>query len=237
MADDIEPVTPYAGTLPLVMALASVAGFLDAVSLARITHTFVAFQTGNLVLVGLGVGRGNWSEAAPPAVAVVAYVLGSALVPVVLRGTVRARGQVVRLLLGTATGLLLVEVLVVAAMCGLGADAPGRGLRDVCIVLSGVAMAFQTPVVRSVDGVAVSSTFSSGMLTRLGQGFGALREVGRRPHEAMVVRVLGGTVLAFLVGAVFGGALLSPLGNATLLIPVPALAAIAVATRRRTPSE
>src|SRR3954451_7863650 len=74
MTDDTEPVTPFPGPLPLVVALASVAGFLDAVSLARITHTFVAFQTGNLVLVGLDVGRGNWTDAAPPALAIVAYL-------------------------------------------------------------------------------------------------------------------------------------------------------------------
>src|SRR5437870_13313127 len=101
MPDDAEPVTPYAGTLPLVMGLAIVAGFLDAVSLARITHTFVAFQTGNLVLVGLGIGRGEWSDAAPPAVAIVAFVIGSALVPVVLRNA-EPRDVVVCKLLGTA---------------------------------------------------------------------------------------------------------------------------------------
>src|SRR4051812_44249306 len=149
MTDDSEPVTPYSGTLPLVMGLAMVAGFLDAVSLSRITHTFVAFQTGNLVLVGLGIGRGDW-DAAPPAVAIVAFVLGSALVPMVLRTADRARESVVRQLLGTAAGLLLLEVVVVGIVTGLGesADAPGRALRYVCTVLSGLAMAFQTPVVR-----------------------------------------------------------------------------------------
>src|SRR4051794_21164692 len=120
MTDDSEPVTPYSGTLPLVMGLAMVAGFLDAVSLSRITHTFVAFQTGNLVLVGLGIGRGDWSDAAPPAVAIVAFVLGSALVPMVLRTADRARESVVRQQLGTAAGLLLLEVVVVGIVTGLG---------------------------------------------------------------------------------------------------------------------
>src|SRR3954469_22982233 len=102
MSDAAPPVAPYGGTLPLVTALAAVAGCLDAVSLSRITHTFVAFQTGNLVLVGLGIGRGDWSDAAPLAVAIVAFVLGSALVPMVLRTADRARESVVRQLLGTA---------------------------------------------------------------------------------------------------------------------------------------
>src|SRR4051812_32661590 len=132
MADDTEPVTSYPGTLPLVVALASVAGFLDAISLARITHTFVAFQTGNLVLVGLGVGRGHWSDAAPPALAIVSYLAGSALVPVVVRGAAGVRRVIVIRLLGTTIGLLLVEAVLVVVVCGAGADhAPGRVLRSV----------------------------------------------------------------------------------------------------------
>jgi uncharacterized membrane protein YoaK (UPF0700 family) len=233
MTDDTEPVTPYAGPLALVVALASVAGFLDAISLARITHTFVAFQTGNLVLVGLDVGRGNWSDAAPPALAIVAYLAGSALVPMVVRGAAGVRRVIVVRLFGTTIGLLLLEAVLVAIVCGVGpGDAPGRVLRSVCTVLSGVAMAFQTPVVRTVDGVAVSSTFSTGMLTRLGQSLGALTDGARRTRESSVARVLGTTVLAFLGGAVVGGALLEPLGNATIFVPVVALTAIATATVR-----
>jgi uncharacterized membrane protein YoaK (UPF0700 family) len=233
MTDDTEPVTPFPGPLPLVVALASVAGFLDAVSLARITHTFVAFQTGNLVLVGLDVGRGNWTDAAPPALAIVAYLAGSALVPTVVRGAAGVRRVIVVRLLGTTIGVLLVEAVLVAIVCGVfPGDVPGRVLRSVCTVLSGVAMAFQTPVVRSVDGIAVSSTFSTGMLTRLGQAFGALPDAARRRRESVVAHVLGGTVLAFLGGAVIGGALLEPLGNATIFVPVVALVVIATATVR-----
>jgi uncharacterized membrane protein YoaK (UPF0700 family) len=233
MAAETEPVTPSPGPLALVVGLASVAGYLDAISLARITHTFVAFQTGNLVLVGLGVGRGEWSDVAPPALAIVAYLVGSALVPVVLRGAAGVHRVVVVRLLGTTVALLLVEAVAVAVVCGPGTgDAPGRVLRSVGTVLSGVAMAFQTPVVRSVDGVAVSSTFSTGMLTQLGQAIGSLRDPARRPRESAVARVLGATVLAFLVGAALGGALLDALGNATVFVPVAVLVVIAGATVR-----
>jgi uncharacterized membrane protein YoaK (UPF0700 family) len=230
MADDVQPVKPFGGELPLVMALASVAGFLDAISLARITHTFVAFQTGNLVLVGLGVGRAAWSTAGPPAVAVLAYVVGSALVPLELRDATRVRKVAVRRLLGTAVALLMVESVAVALVCGLGGSRPGPVLRYACIVLSAVAMAFQTPVVRGVEGISVSTTFTSGMLTRLGQALGARTNPARRAHENEVTRVLGGTVLAFLAGATLAGVLLDPLGNATLVVPVIALALIAGVT-------
>ena len=74
-------------------ALAAVTGCLDAVSLARTTRTFVGFQTGNLVLVGLGVGRGHFAAAAGPAVAVVAFLIGSALTPAVLAPGAPAPGD------------------------------------------------------------------------------------------------------------------------------------------------
>src|SRR3954469_5539105 len=79
-----QPVAPLAGGLLLVAGLAAVTGCLDAVSLARTTRTFVGFQTGNLVLVGLGAGRGHFAVAAAPAVAVVAFLVGSAATPAVL---------------------------------------------------------------------------------------------------------------------------------------------------------
>jgi uncharacterized membrane protein YoaK (UPF0700 family) len=225
MSDAAPPVARFAGTLPLVTALAAVAGCLDAVSLARITHTFVAFQTGNLVLVGLGAGRGHWSAAALPAVSVLAYLAGSALVPALLARSAADPKTPVRVLLSISTALLFVEVIVVAVVCGLGsaADAPGRALRFVCIVLSALAMAFQTPVVRSVRGVPVSTTFSTGMLTRLGQALGVLGRHEVRTHEGNVVLVIGATVVAFLAGATLGGVLLEPLGNGAIVVPCAGL--------------
>ena len=69
-------------------------------------------------------------------------------------------------------------------------------------------MAMQTPVVRTVDGVTVSSTFSSGMLVRLGQSLGELVHPGARTRELTVARILGVVNVAFLGGAIVGGVLI-----------------------------
>lgn len=235
MSTSGEPVAPYAGTLAVAMTLAGVAGCLDAVSLARITGTFVAFQTGNTVLVGLGLGQGQLVHAGPPAAAVVAYLVGSTLAPVVVRGVTRPI-VAVRRLLAVATALLFVEVLLVVLGAGLDAPHPTGRLRYACIVVSAMAMAFQTPAVRRVRGVPVASTFSSGMMTRLGQALGSLRDPATRSRELQVVRVLGGTILAFVAGATLGALLLDPFGNAAVVVPAVGLVAVGVMLVRTRPA-
>jgi uncharacterized membrane protein YoaK (UPF0700 family) len=229
-----EPVAPLAGSLILVVALAAVTGGLDAVSLARITHTFVGFQTGNLVLVGLGIGRGDFASAAGPSVAVLAYLGGSVLAPVVLRTGARSEGAAVRRLLSIATALLVVNVVVVLVGAGVDGSSPSGVTRYASIVVSALAMACQTPVVRRVAGVSVSSTFSTGMLTRLGQSLGGMREPALRSHEQVVARVLGCTVVAFVLGAILGGVALEAFGNGAVIAPAAGLMAVwaVVVTRR-----
>jgi uncharacterized membrane protein YoaK (UPF0700 family) len=229
-----EPVAPLAGPLLLVVALAAVTGCLDAVSLARITHTFVGFQTGNLVLVGLGVGRRDVASAAGPAVAVLAYLGGSVLTPTLLRTGAPSERASVRRLLSLAASLLVVNVVVVLVGAGVDGPAPTGATRYASIVVSALAMACQTPVVRRVAGVSVSSTFSTGMLTRLGQSFGALRDPALRPRELIVARVLGSTVVAFVVGAIVGGLALRAFDNGAVVAPAASLVLVwaLVVTRR-----
>jgi uncharacterized membrane protein YoaK (UPF0700 family) len=221
------------GPLALVASLAAVTGCLDAVCLARLTHTFVGFQTGNTVLVGLGLGRGHYENAAGPAVAVLAYLLGSVATPAVLRRGSPSADGVVRRLLTIAAGLLVATAAIVLIGAGANGARPTGALRYVVIVVSAVAMAAQTPAVRRVHDVAVSSTFSSGMLTRLGHSLGSLRDPVRRERERIVARVLGVTIACFVAGAGLGGVALVAIGNAAVVLPALGLVAVAAAVTRR----
>jgi uncharacterized membrane protein YoaK (UPF0700 family) len=227
-----EPLTPIAGPLALAGGLAAVAGCLDALSLARFTGTFVAFQSGNTVITGLELGRGSFDAAWPPLVAILTYVAGSALTPFVIRGgrggTATARSR----LLAWTTALLALDAVIVLAGFGAGSERPTGLLRYAGIVAATLAMAMQTPVVRTVDGVTVSSTFSSGMLVRFGQALGELVHRDARPRERPVARILGTVNLCFLGGAVAGGALLDLLDNLAVVVPALAVPAVAVVTIR-----
>jgi uncharacterized membrane protein YoaK (UPF0700 family) len=226
--------TPIPGPLALAAGLAAVAGCLDALSLARLTGTFVAFQSGNTVLGGLEIGRGNWAQAWPPLVAVVTYVAGSALTPLVIdsSGDVhRAR----RGLFAWATILLVVDALIVLVGFGTGSETPEGVGRYAGIVAATLAMAMQTAIVRVVDGVSVSSTFSSGMLVRLGQAVGEAIHPSTRPGELRVLRILGTVNAAFLGGSIVGGIFILAIDNLAILVPVLALPLIAFVLDRSEP--
>lgn len=211
--------------------LAAIAGCLDALSLVRLTGTFVAFQSGNTVLAGLRLGQGNFAGAWPSLVAVLTYIAGSALTPFVIRAGRRGIPGGPARLLAWASGLLALDAAIVLIGFGTGSETPHGVLRYLGLIAVTLAMALQTPVARTVNGVSVSSTFSSGMLVRFGQSLGDLVHPGARPREIGVTRILGIVNLAFLGGAILGGILIELIDNAAILAPTLALAAIAVAKR------
>ena len=226
-----ERLTAIPGPLALAASLAAVAGCLDALSLFRLTGTFVAFQSGNTVLAGLELGQGHLARMWPPLVAVLTYVAGSALTPFVVRAGTGAE-HAARRLLAWATILLAADAAVILIGFGAGSERPSGAVRYLGIVLATMAMAMQTSSVRSVDGVSVSSTFSSGMLVRFGQSIGELVHPGARAREWPVARILAVTNVAFLGGAVVGGVIIDAWGNAAILVPTIALAAIALLRAR-----
>jgi len=232
---ELQPLTPIAGSLALASSLAAVAGCLDALSLDRLTGTFVAFQSGNTVLAGLEIGQGHFAQVWPPLVAVLTYIVGSALTPFVIRSGTGAR-DAARRLLAWATVLLALDAAIVLIGFGPGSETPTGFLRYLGIIVATMAMAMQTPAVRSVDGVNVSSTFSSGMLVRLGQSLGDLVHRNARARELPVTRILAITNVSFLAGAVVGGVLIEWWGNLAILVPTVALAAIALLRDRLVPT-
>jgi uncharacterized membrane protein YoaK (UPF0700 family) len=228
---ELEPLEPIAGSLALAASLAAVAGCLDAVSLDRLTGTFVAFQSGNTVLMGLEVGQGHFARVWPLLFAVLTYIVGSALTPFVIRAGSGIVGAP-RRLLAWATGLLALDAVIVLVGFGTGTERPTGVLRYLGIIAATLAMAMQTPVVRRVHGVNVSSTFSSGMLVRFGQSLGDLIHPSARQRELPVTRILGITNAAFLGGAILGGVAIDTWGNLAILVPALALPVIAFVRAR-----
>ena len=65
--------------LTLAVALAFVAGCVDAIGFGRVFDVFPANQSGNAVVLGIALGHGDWGGAWRPAVAIVGFGLGVAL--------------------------------------------------------------------------------------------------------------------------------------------------------------
>lgn len=204
---------------PLLVAvlLAGTAGFVDAHVFLHVTQAFVANQSGNLIHLGMDAGRADWLEAFRSALAIGSFVGGVALATRV-QGVAQVRRGAARpdvLLVGEAA-LLLVLALFLFTVDPAPLRRPSGGALLV-VAIGAVAMGIQAAALTRAGTIAVTTTYETGSLVRVGQN--------------LLARAEGRTVavLALVISSYVGGAAASAAaGGATALMFVP-VAAIAVA--------
>lgn len=138
--------------LLLAMALAGLAGMVDAIGYIRLQHLFVSFMSGNSTQMAVAAGHGRFSEAAPILVLIVVFAAGA------------AGGQ----LIAHATGprhlfAVLASVTLLLALTALYHTAP----LPMVMAMGGLNAAMH----RAGD-VSVSLTYVTGTLVKFGQGLG-----------------------------------------------------------------
>ena len=223
-------------TLPLVaaVALGSVAGFVDAVCFVRLFDVFPANQSGNAILLGIGLGDGSATEAWRPAIAMVGFTLGVAAA-VALRRSGRVPSPT-RALIAVELALLAVVALTVGSVLDVTEELGGVSGATL-LLLTALAMGVQTEIIRSHAGVSISTTFQTGALTRIAEGVAGGGGLGTPAHRSAERRaaVAAATILtSVLVGYVVGAALGARVGDewsAALAVPLAALAALLVTER------
>jgi uncharacterized membrane protein YoaK (UPF0700 family) len=202
----------------LAACLAVTAGYVDGYGLL-VLGTYVSFMSGNTTMGGVKTGQADFLAAVAPAVAVVFFVLGSLAGAVVAHARQR---DALRMLLG-----LVAILLVIAALLG------GHGaLKDLSIALLTLAMGMMTQAMSHVGAEAVSVTFVTGMLNKIGNHLAlALRKApvpdAKGPWDSHWRRALidGQMWAAFALGAAFAGAVVSHAPRFALL---PAIAVMLV---------
>lgn len=219
------------GPLSAAMALAAVAGFLDAHIYLKVVEVFVANMSGNIILLGMGVGDLSLPRVGGPAVALVLFGAGMAGATA-MHDRRRRRGLRLRpdLLLAVEVALLTV-VLVLLVVLG----AEGRiGLPAAYPVLAvgALAMGIQTAAIRRVGATIVATTYESGAVARLAEESFLLGEETPRERRTSrsTLRILAAVVAAYAGGA----AVATALGTSAwvLLVPLGVLAVVAVAAAR-----
>jgi uncharacterized membrane protein YoaK (UPF0700 family) len=215
------------GPLAIAALLGAIAGYVDAIGFDRVFDVFPANQSGNAVLLGIGLGEGTGSEAWRPALAIAGFALGVALAIRLGRRIVRLRPAVV---MGVEV-VLLVPVTVVVLTDDDPAGIGGVGCAALILATS-CAMGLQTEVIGRVAGVAVATTYQSGAIARIAELLGGA-DPGRDRAPARVVglAVLVAVLVAYVGGAAAGAAA----GDwpAAMLVPVALLAVlIGVSVRR-----
>ena len=195
--------------------LAGTGGLLDAFVYLNHGHVFASAMTGNGVLFGIALLRGDLAQAVRHVVPAVAFLAGVA-VSKLLQSTLGSRA--------VAFGLTL-ELASLFAASWLPATFPQMAFTAVIAFVA----SYQVSSFRKVDTFAYNSTFITGNLRSVGDGlFEAFstgdptaRAAGRRKSLDLSL-----VILAFLLGAMLGSLLAPRFGNHTLWFALPALAAV-----------
>jgi len=216
----------------ILLALAFVAGCVDALSYLGLSRVFTANMTGNAVLLGLAIGQTQELQVAHSSAAIVGFVLGV----VVAAKLVGPPGERVVWSRGITLALCVeFAVLVVFAFAWwLSLPRFADGVLIGLIVLSGLAMGIQSAVARRLAVPGVSTTFITGTITALVAELTAVSgATGERRRMSLII-------VALVAGAVTGGVAQAYARPAAAFVPVMVVAAVLVAVggfRRATGGE
>ena len=180
----------------IYFVLIFVAGFLGAFTYVLRGGVFCNAQTGNVVLLGMELGKGDWSGALYYLIPIGAYILG-AVVSELLPNPVKHR-----LAVRWDTLLIAVEMIVIVILGFLPESAP--------VQISQVAVNFiasmQYNTFRQAEGVAVATTFVTNHIRQVGVGLAMEwrhRHDAEKPHRRKFLTHLG-MLLFFAAGATIG---------------------------------
>jgi uncharacterized membrane protein YoaK (UPF0700 family) len=204
----------HASHLSTSLALAAVGGFLDAFTYVGHGHVFANAQTGNVVLLGIGIATGARGSLRhlPP---ILAFLVGITVARAMLVPAVARR-----------VPYLYTAVLALEATTFIGIAMLPNSLPDfwITLVISFIA-SVQVETFNEVNGAKYNSTFTTGNLRTLSESVCDWFKGMRTPDLNRRIRDFGGICIAFLAGAVAGGVSTQQWGNralwATLLVLVP----------------
>ena len=205
----------------IYFVLIFVAGFLGAFTYVLRGGVFCNAQTGNVVLLGMELGKGDWNGALYYLIPIGAYILG-AVVSELLPNPVKHR-----LAVRWDTLLIAVEMLVIVMLGFLPESAP--------VQISQVAVNFiasmQYNTFRQAEGVAVATTFVTNHIRQVGVGLAMEwrhRHNAEKPHRRKFLTHLG-MLLFFAAGATVGTVFcLQLLGRTVWLTLLPLAVVFAV---------
>jgi uncharacterized membrane protein YoaK (UPF0700 family) len=214
--------------------LAVVSGATDAIGFLGLGGVFTSVMTGNMVLLGLGAGTGDWSLVTHAGLAIAAFVFGC-VVGVRTAGTSTTGDPVWP---AAVTRALAIE-LAVLVLFAIGWEAAGghprlESLQLALLALNAVALGIQSSATQRFGVSGLSTTYLTGTLTSV---VIRLTSSGSLRAAAHSLRIL----TALIVGAVVGGVLTVEAPRCAPLIQLLGVGGVVAATslkrRRARPHE
>jgi uncharacterized membrane protein YoaK (UPF0700 family) len=204
---------------PLVRALAVLTvttGLVDASSYLGLGHVFTANQTGNTVLLALGIVGGGNLPVVAPLISLGAFLVGAGGGGLVTKRTGNRGIKLFARALAIEVSLIGIAALL-AAVVNVRADTASG---DTVIAVLALAMGVRNATIRRIGGSDLTTT----VLTATLAGLAADSPLGGGTGKRSVRRILA--VLALFGGALIGAALL----KTSLALPLFAAAGLVLVT-------
>jgi uncharacterized membrane protein YoaK (UPF0700 family) len=204
-----------------VLLLTGAAGYVDAVSYLLLGRVFTANMTGNTVLLGLALARGETGSILHTLLALVGFVVGGAA-----GAWIAHRGRHHDSWPRGVTIALGVECVLLTALAGAR-----PAVVALQVLLASVAMGIQSAAARRLDVFGVATTFVTGTLTSL------VSLIARHGVLASATghgkRFLAGVWGVYVAGAMAAGLATNGFGDDALLVPAALVAVVVVAAAAR----
>ena len=202
--------------LALMLVLTFTTGMIDAVGYLGLDFIFAGNMTGNVLILGMGLGKAADVPVAGPALALLMFGVGATIGGRLLRGSPQAWGR------GTTTAVAVTGAATAGAAL-LFVLLPGAASepapRSVAVALLSGAMGLQAAAARQLGVADVTTVVVTSTLTRLFADFGAGAS-GPWARRAGAVVLIG-------AGAAVGAVLLRV--HISLALAAPAVLVLAVA--------
>lgn len=201
----------------LVVLLTFVTGATDATAFEKLGNVFTSVMTGNMVLLGLAIGKGNASPIVHVALALIAYVTG-AMVGGRIAGHPSESDGLWHHHLTRALALELGLFGFFAIIWEVHGGHPTGRTQIALLMVCALALGIQSGAVLRLGLSGLSTTYLTGTLTNVVHAV-AHGKFGRQNFRSVAVLV------ALILGAALGGALAV---NDPREAPIPQLVILAV---------
>jgi uncharacterized membrane protein YoaK (UPF0700 family) len=202
----------------LAIALTLVTGATDAVAFTRLGSVFTSVMTGNMVLLGVAVGRNELSAFEHTGLAVIAFIIGT-IAGAHIAGAPRTDDPVWPRPLSLALGVELAIFIAVAIGWWASGSDPTGMVQSAELAASALALGIQSSAVLRLNVSGLSTTYLTGTLTTLVQTLTTTRRLKGAGRSLCLL-------IALVAGAAIGALLAIRVPPAAPVLPVLVLTVV-----------
>jgi uncharacterized membrane protein YoaK (UPF0700 family) len=202
----------------LMVALTLVTGATDAVAFTRLGNVFTSVMTGNMVLLGVAVGRGELSVLEHTGLAVASFIIGT-VAGAHIAGSPRADDPLWPRPLSRALGVELAIFAAVAIGWWASGSHPAGVTQSAELAASALALGIQSSAVLRLNVSGLSTTYLTGTLTTLVQTLTTTRRLKGAGRSLCLLTAL-------IAGAAIGALLAVRVPPAAPVVPMLILTAV-----------